>query len=109
GEEVSGLEDEYRLSWGLPRLVYIKAPAPDREPRLGELLSRIRDEETVSYKSFGSSDELQQLLREDLAVLLAERFLHPAAAAEADGAARATAVRRTTPVPTPLSSMLGRD
>jgi len=30
GEEVSGLEDEYRLSGGLPRLVYLKAPAPDR-------------------------------------------------------------------------------
>jgi hypothetical protein len=34
GEEVSGLEDEYRLSAGLPRLVYVKSPAPDREPRL---------------------------------------------------------------------------
>ena len=27
-EEISGLEDEYRLSGGRPRLVYIKAPAP---------------------------------------------------------------------------------
>jgi hypothetical protein len=55
GEEVSGLEDEYQLSGGLPRLVYIKAPAPNREPRLGELLSRIRDEDTVAYKAFGST------------------------------------------------------
>jgi hypothetical protein len=62
-----GLEDEYQLSGGFPRLVYVKAPAPNREPRLGELLSRIRDEDTVAYKAFGSRDELHQLLREDLA------------------------------------------
>jgi Domain of unknown function (DUF4062) len=31
GEDVSGLEDEYLLSAGLPRLVHLKAPAPDRE------------------------------------------------------------------------------
>jgi hypothetical protein len=80
GEEVSGLEDEYQLSSGLPRLIYIKAPAPNRESRLGELVARIRDEDTVSYKTFSSTDELQQLLREDLAVLLAERFLLPAVA-----------------------------
>jgi hypothetical protein len=65
GEEVTGLEDEYQLSGGLPRLVYIKAPAPNRESRLAKLLSRIRDEDTVSYKTFGSTEELQQLLRED--------------------------------------------
>ena len=35
-------------------------------------------------KTFGSTEELQQLLREDLAVLLAERFLLPAAAEEAE-------------------------
>jgi len=33
GEQVSGLEDEYQLSAGLPRLIYVKGPAPDREPR----------------------------------------------------------------------------
>ena len=39
GEQVSGLEDEYRLSAGLPRLIYVKLPAPDREPRLTEMPS----------------------------------------------------------------------
>jgi hypothetical protein len=29
GEQVSGLEDEYRLAAGLPRLIYVKAPAPE--------------------------------------------------------------------------------
>src|SRR6266478_6020488 len=38
GEQVSGLEDEYLLSEGMPRLIYVKGPAPDREPRLAEML-----------------------------------------------------------------------
>jgi hypothetical protein len=38
GMEVSGLEDEFELSRGLPRLLYVKAPAPEREPRLTDLL-----------------------------------------------------------------------
>src|ERR1041385_4850132 len=44
GMQVSGLEEERELAGeqGLPRLLYVKTPAPDREPRLGELLGRIR-------------------------------------------------------------------
>src|SRR5262245_50481980 len=34
GERVSGLEDEYALATGLPRLIYVKSPAPRREPRM---------------------------------------------------------------------------
>ena len=34
GEQISGLEDEYLLSAGRPRLLYVKTPAPDREPGL---------------------------------------------------------------------------
>ena len=40
-EDISGLEDEYRLSGCRPRLVYIKGPAPDRQERLDGLLRRI--------------------------------------------------------------------
>jgi hypothetical protein len=43
GMEVSGLEDEFNLSQALPRLLYVKGPAPDREPRLTELLGGIQD------------------------------------------------------------------
>ncbi len=39
GEQISGLEDEYRLATGLPQLLYVKGPAPDREPRLAEMLA----------------------------------------------------------------------
>ena len=34
GMDISGLEDEFRLSDSMPRLLYVKTPAPDREPRL---------------------------------------------------------------------------
>src|SRR4051794_33584064 len=34
---LSGLEDESQLSGALPRLLYVKAPAPDRGPRLEHL------------------------------------------------------------------------
>ena len=44
GLQVSGLEEEFELSGGLPRLLYVKAPAPDREPRLADLLARIQEE-----------------------------------------------------------------
>jgi hypothetical protein len=32
GMQVSGLEDEFELSEALPRLLYVKEPAPEREP-----------------------------------------------------------------------------
>jgi Domain of unknown function (DUF4062) len=74
GETVSGLEDEYLLSNGMPRLLYVKASAEEREPRLGQLLRRIQGDDTASYKSFRTPDELARLVAADLAVLLSERF-----------------------------------
>src|SRR5262250_2709704 len=50
--QVSGLEDEYQLSADKPRLIYVKAPAPAREPRLQALLDRIRSEDAASYQKF---------------------------------------------------------
>jgi predicted ATPase len=104
GEEVSGLEDEYRLSAGLPRLVYVKSPAPDREPRLAELLARIRDEGGVSYQHFADPAELRRLVGNDLAVLLSERFemsrAHEVAAGE---------VPLAGTLPVPATPLLGRE
>ena len=74
GEQISGLEDEYRLAAGLPRLIYVKSPAPRQEPRLAGMLARIRDEGGVSYRPFADAAELQDLVENDLAVLLSERF-----------------------------------
>ena len=58
GMEISGLEDEFELSRALPRLLYVKAPAPDREPRLTELLARVQAEASESYRHFRTPGEL---------------------------------------------------
>jgi Domain of unknown function (DUF4062) len=63
GMQVSGLEDEFNLARGLPQLLYIKTPAPDREPRLTSLFDRIRAEGAVSYRAFGTPAELARLVR----------------------------------------------
>src|SRR5205807_4458090 len=55
---ISGLEDEYQLSGGKPRLIYLKTPAPAREPALQGLLDRIRTEEVASYQKFSTPEEL---------------------------------------------------
>ena len=72
--DISGLEDEYQLAHDKPKLLYIKEPAPAREPRLESLLDRLRVEGATCYRRFGTSDELRELLQDDLAVLLTEFF-----------------------------------
>jgi predicted ATPase len=116
GEQLSGLEDEYRLATGLPRLLYVKGPAPDREPRLAEMLDRIRTEGGLSYQHFTDATELQRLVENDLAVLLSERFAVAAAgqtAADADQAAAAPPARAGAlglrPLPVSTTSLLGRE
>jgi uncharacterized membrane protein YccC len=70
-EEISRLEDEYRRSAGMPRLLYVKEPAHRREPRLAGLLRRIQADDTASYKPFADTAELSRLLGDDLARLIA--------------------------------------
>ena len=105
GETMSGLEDEYRLSGDRPRLVYIKTPAPDREPRLKELLDRIRSDDTASYKSFATAEELRQLVENDLAMILTERF----EMAQGGEAAPARQKVRANNVPRPPTPLVGRE
>jgi hypothetical protein len=71
-QELSRLEDEYRQSAGMPRLVYVKEPAFRREPRLAGLLRRIQADDTTSYKPFADLAELSRLLGDDLARLIAQ-------------------------------------
>ena len=106
GLQVSGLEEEFGLSGGLPRLLYVKGPAPDREPRLTDLLARIRTESSASYRSFRTPAELGRLVRDDLAVLLSERF--SAAGAPAAVPPRA-APRSPRLLPVSTTSLLGRE
>ena len=79
GMEVSGLEDEYRLSAGKPRLIYLKQ-AVRREPRLTSFLEAIEADGVVSYRLYKDADELASLVVDDLALLLTERFVSPPAA-----------------------------
>src|SRR5262245_8872106 len=74
GMEISGLEDEFRLAAGKPKLLYLKRPAPDREPRLAAMIEGVRAAGSVSYRAFATARELERLLADDLAVLLSERF-----------------------------------
>ena len=104
GEQVSGLEDEYRLSAGLPRLIYVKSLAPDREPRLTQMLARIRDEGGVSYQHFADPAGLQRLVGNDLAVLLSERFEMARSGGGAAGQAPLAGA-----VPVPATPLLGRE
>ena len=76
GMDISGLEDEFRLSSDMPRLIYIKNPAPDRETGLVKMLGEIKSEATVSYKYFSTIDELRNLVENDLILLLSEGFEH---------------------------------
>jgi len=108
GEQVSGLEEEFQLSGGLPRLLYVKAPAPDREPRLADLLARIRDNALASYRSFRTPAELGRLVRDDLAVLLSERFAAAGSQAAA-GPAPPAAARGPRPLPVSTTPLLGRE
>ena len=66
GMEITGLEDEYRLSAG--------------KPRLASFLRTVRAAGVVSYRSFADAGELGRLVADDLALLLTERFAGPPAA-----------------------------
>ena len=98
--QVSGLEDEYQLSGGKPKLIYIKSPAPEREPRLQALLDRIRAEDAASYQKFATPEELHERIANDLALLLTERFTTPS---------QAPVPARLAPLPVPRSRLIDRE
>jgi predicted ATPase len=103
-ETVSGLEDEYHLSSGKPRLLYVRSPAPEREERLTGLLRRIQADDDAAYRRFATPDELERLIRDDLAILLSERFeTHGPGPGAAGGDHRAIAH-----LPTPPTPLIGR-
>ena len=103
GEPVSGLEDEYLLSGDRPKLIYVKA-ADDREPRLDALLARVRADDRAAYKPFERAEELTDLVADDLAVLLTERFAAPAGMS-----AGPSPGLRAGHLPVPPTGLVGRD
>ncbi|WP_181243359.1 DUF4062 domain-containing protein [Glaciihabitans tibetensis] len=112
GETVSGLEDEYILAPALPKLIYIKETAGEREPRLGELLNQIREDDTASFKYFSTARELAVLVEGDLATLLAERFDQSrrteTAPSSAPAPTPAPARQEARRLPVPLTELIGR-
>jgi hypothetical protein len=103
-QKISGLEDEYLNAGGMPKLVYVQSPSPDRDPRLSEMLSRIQSD-GLSYRSFATSDELGTLIADDLAVLLSERF----DVEEAPPKAGRPELVEGRPLPSPASRFIGRE
>jgi predicted ATPase len=113
GMAVSGLEEELDLAGarGLPRLLYVKTPAPDREPRLAALLDRVKGEASESYRYFRTPAELGRLVRDDLATLLSERFAaaSTSTAEAAPPSPPAPRGRGPRPLPVGMTSLVGRE
>ena len=86
----------------MPKLIYLRESA-GRDDRLDELVRRIQEDDTASYKGFSSPDELARLVEDDLAVLLAERF-DASRRRESPPASSAT-----TPMPAPYTRIIGRE
>jgi hypothetical protein len=102
GPEASGMdaarpEDEFRLAAGMPRLLYVKRPAPDMAPELRRMLEAIRAEGGVAYKTFATAGELREVLLTDLTTLVAERFEQARDPAPA------------SLIPAPVTALVGRD
>jgi predicted ATPase len=108
--DISGLEDEFRLSVSMPRLLYVKTPAPEREARLTAMIGELQAQGTVSYRSFRTARELGRLVRNDLAVLLSERFATKDSGTDRSASSAAGSARR---VPRSLPSiptlLIGRE
>src|SRR6516164_9853360 len=98
--QISGLEDEYQLAGDKPKLIYLKTPAPAREPGLQGLLDRIRSEEVASYQKFSTPEELRERIANDLAQLLTERFARTP---------QMPTDSRLPPLPLPRSRLIDRE
>lgn len=74
GMDVSGLEDEYRLSGDRPKLVYVREPAAHREPRLTQMLADVDRDPAAQVRTYQTPEQLADLVAEDLAGALAAHF-----------------------------------
>jgi predicted ATPase len=110
GMDISGLEDEFRLSHSIPRLLYVKTPAPEQEPRLTAMIAELQKEGTDSYRSFRSPRELGRLVRDDLALLLSERFTTSVGSADRSASPALDTDRRSQrSLPLTSTSLIGRE
>ncbi len=111
--EISGLEDEYRLSGDRPKLVYVLEPAPERETALTAMLAEVAADPLVRLRTWSDPEELAALVADDLAALLAAAFVPesvPGATGTASVPNRATPgdTGAVTLLPVPTTSIVGR-
>ncbi|MFN8158848.1 MAG: DUF4062 domain-containing protein [Candidatus Nanopelagicales bacterium] len=112
--DISGLEDEYRLSGDRPKLVYVLDPAPERDEKLTAMLADVADDPRVRLRLYSDAEELGHLVADDLAALLAESF---GASGTTQETGTVSGPLRTSPgdtssitsLPVPTSSLVGRD
>jgi predicted ATPase len=110
GMDISGLEDEFRLSQSIPRLLYVKTPAPEQEPRLTAMIAELQTDGSDSYRSFRSPRELGRLVRDDLALLLSERFTTSVGSADRSASSALDTDRRSErSLPLASTSLIGRE
>ncbi len=109
GMDISGLEDEFQLSGSLPRLLYLKTPSPDREPRLTAMIADLEAQGVDAYRRFSTTRELGRLVRDDLALLLSERFTMSARPHRPAPAAPAVAPTASRSLPVMSTSLIGRE
>lgn len=79
--------------------------APEREPRLAELIASIQQAGQRSYRVFSDAAELGELVAGDLAVLLTERFIRPPELSGSPAAAPLPPAQ----LPRAVTSFVGRD
>ena len=104
--DISGLEDEFRLCGDQPMLLYVKEPAPNREPRLAALIDEMQLRPRPP-RTFSTPEELAELVGNDLALLLSARFGGTTDASEQRSAQDTEVVRQ--PPPLPPTPLVGRD
>ena len=105
GATISAQEDEWARSVGKPRLVYLRREAAGREARLAALLGRIGAADLFASHTFETPSQLAELVADDLASLLTERFTESAVEPTAEPSPPTHGVAR---IPAPATSMLDR-
>lgn len=74
--QVSGLDEELRVAieLGIPKLLYVLDPAPNRDARLSAMLQSIADAGNVTYARYSEPNELLSLIRDDLTAVVTDQF-----------------------------------
>ena len=97
----------------MPRLIYIKSPAPDRQEALTAMLERLKTHDSLAFKYFSTTSELRELVENDLLLLLVEKFeaarAAPVPVVEKLEEAKVAAPHRPAGnIPVPRNPLIGR-